>query len=158
MHVTAHCCWDIRRTVCKATRRPEGNINAKIHGVCTPKLVASSPNGLLTGLPDQRWALHRLRAKREQCKRFQVRLPVSQGQNLTLTVLYVPCWLNRGSSALLLRRTSTDRAHTSSYPATSPQSGSISSSPIILLCTTRRRIPASASANQGSNNGDLIRL
>jgi len=33
-----------------------------------------------------------------------------------------------------------------------------SSFPIALICTTRRRIAASASTNQGSENGCLIRL
>jgi hypothetical protein len=33
---------------------------------------------------------HRFRAKREQLKRFEGLLPESQGQNMVLTVLYVP--------------------------------------------------------------------
>ena len=38
------------------------------------------------------------------------------------------------------------------------QSESNSSFPIALICTTSRRIPASASANQGPKKGDLIPL
>ena len=43
-------------------------------------------------------AMGRFRAKREQLKCLYGRLPVSQGQNLALTVLYVPYSLYSGSS------------------------------------------------------------
>jgi len=38
----------------------------------------------------------RIREKKEQFKRFQGLLPERQGQSLSLTVLYVPCWLDSG--------------------------------------------------------------
>ena len=42
--------------------------------------------------------------------------------------------------------------------STSPQRGRKSCFTIALLCTTRRRIPESASANQGPEKGDLTNL
>ena len=41
----------------------------------------------------------RYRAKRERLETSKILLPESQGQNLALTVLYVPCLLERGAPA-----------------------------------------------------------
>jgi len=43
----------------------------------------------------------RFRAKREQLETFYGLLPESQGQNLALTVLCVPCSLDRGLDCLI---------------------------------------------------------
>ena len=40
--------------------------------------------------------------------------------------------------------------------STSPQSGIKSSLKLALVCTTRRRIPVSASTNQGPEKGNLV--
>ena len=60
--------------------------------------------------------LCRCRAKREQLETFKVLVPHSRGQNLALTVLCVPSWLDSGARMTLDRWMTLDR-HVQGYLA-----------------------------------------
>ena len=67
------------------------------------ELVSERPSTARITLVSQ---YYHFRARREELKRFKGLLPESQGQNLALTVLYVPYLLDsgRGSTPLLEKR------------------------------------------------------
>jgi len=75
---------------------------------------------------------------------------------LTLVPKVVQIWSRNtlelgGSETFVLHRVGGGLIQT-----TSPQSGSKSSFSVALICATRRRIPASSSTNQATENGDLM--
>ena len=57
-----------------------------------------------------KYMLKDFRAKREQLTRFQRLLPESQGQHLALTVLCVPCPLDKSTECAVVCRSSSHGA------------------------------------------------